>query len=197
MARRKFADDELHWYAIDVTRQKEFLAGYFFNKRGCMTFIPTETKFQKRSRYAKSKIEVVRAEFPGVVFVGFPEAPNWLEVMAMNLVNGVLSIPDSMGRVYPRRIDTASRDWLDYRGTRLDGQLTMERQIILHKGQEVERTVALVHVQGRGIVRSSSSLKAKASADRPVVITAAGKRAEMLGGLLKKDADKSCQRVAA
>jgi hypothetical protein len=197
MARRKFDDDELHWYAIDVMRQKEFLAGYFFNKRGCMTFIPTMTKFQKRSRYAKSKVEVVRAEFPGVVFVGFPKPPNWFEVMSMSLVNGVLSIPDSMGRVYPRRIDTSSRDWLDYRSSRLDGQMTLERQIIIHRGQEVEKTVQLVHVQGRGVIRSSSSLKAKASSDRPVIITAAGERAKMLGGMLTAAADKTCQPVAA
>jgi hypothetical protein len=192
VARRKFQDDELHWYAIDVMRQKEFLAGYFFNKRGCMTFIPTMTKFQKRSRYAKGKVEV-----PGTVFVGFPEAPNWFQVMSMNLVNGVLSVPDSMGRVYPRRIDTASRDWINYRSTRLDGQMTLERQIIVYKGQEVEKTVQLVHVQGRGVIRSSTSLKAKASKDRPVVVRAAGERARMLGGLLGAAADTSCREVAA
>jgi hypothetical protein len=197
VARRKFQDDELHWYAIDVMRQKEFLAGYFFNKRGCMTFIPTMTKFQKRSRYAKGKVEVVRPEFPGTVFVGFPEAPNWFQVMSMNLVNGVLSVPDSMGRVYPRRIDTASRDWINYRSTRLDGQMTLERQIIVYKGQEVEKTVQLVHVQGRGVIRSSTSLKAKASKDRPVVVRAAGERARMLGGLLGAAADTSCREVAA
>lgn len=197
MARRKFDDDELHWYAIDVVRQKEFLAGYFFNKRGCRTFIPTETKFQKRSRYAKSKIEVVRAEFPGVVFVGFPTAPNWLDVMSMNLVNGVLSIPDGMGRVYPRRIDTSTKDWLNYRSTRLDGQMTLERQIILHKGHEIERSVQLVHVQGRGVVRSSTSLKAKASSDRPVVINAAGERAKMLGGILHAAAERNNVSIAA
>lgn len=197
MARRKFADDELHWYAIDVVRQKEFLAGYFFNKRGCMTFIPTETKFQKRSRYAKGKIEVVRPEFPGTIFVGFPGEPNWFDVMSMNLVNGALSLPDASGMVYPRRIDTASREWLRYRATRLDGQMTLERQLIIYRGQEVEKTVALVHVQGRGVIRSSTSLKAKASGNRPVVVTAAGERAKMLGGMLRKDADKSCQPVAA
>ena len=197
MARRKFQDDELHWYALDAVRQKEYLAGYIFNKHGWMTFIPTETSFRKKNRYTKGKIEVVRPALPGMVFVGFPSAPDWLDVMSMNLVNGVLSIPDAFGRVYPRRIDTASVQWVKYRGSQLDGQMTLERQIIIYKGQEVEKTVQLVHVQGRGVVRSSMSLKAKAAKDRPVVITAAGERAKMLGGMLTGATDTSCREVAA
>lgn len=177
----KFEDDELHWYALDVVRQKEFVAGYLLQKRGHMTFIPTETRYRKRNRYTKGgKIEVAYAALPGTVFVGFDGPPNWFEIMSMHLVNGVLSMDNQ-----PRRIDTISREWLNYRGKQLDGSMVIEKQLIRFKGEEVERSVALIHLQGRGVLRSPMSIKAKASGNRPVVITAAGERAKALGALLQ------------
>lgn len=176
---RQFDEDELHWYALDVVRQKEYVAGFILQRSGCMTFIPTRMAFQKKTRYAKSKIEVARPDLPGVVFCGFPSEPNWYRVMNMHLVNGVLSVD---GRA--RRIDTASKEWLDYRGGQLDGSLTVEAQTMTYRGQDVKRSVALVQVQGRGVIRSPLSLKAMAAGDRPVVVTATGERARKLGALL-------------
>jgi len=190
--RRQFDDDELHWYALDVVRQKEFLAGYFLQKRGCVTFIPTETRFRKRNRYTKGgKLEVAYANIPGTIFVGFDGPPNWFEVMNMSLVNGVLSIDDK-----PHRIDTTSQEWLDYRGHQLDGSLVVEKQIIRFKGQDVERSAALIHMQGRGVLRSHLSIKAKASSDRPVVIRAAGARARAIGALLSNASPQPLRQAA-
>ncbi|HEV7345485.1 MAG TPA: transcription termination/antitermination NusG family protein [Devosia sp.] len=180
MAKRQYDDDELHWYALDVVRQKEYVAGYLLNKMGAMTFIPTSTRFRKKNRYSKGKMEVAHATISGTIFVGFPTAPVWYRVMSMHLVNGVLSVD---GR--PRRIDTASRGWLEYRGRQLDGQLTLERHLVLHKGQEVERSAALISVQGRGVLRTHTNLKLKAAKDRPLVIRAAGERARILGTMLE------------
>jgi hypothetical protein len=177
--RQAFDDDELHWYGLDVVRQKEYLAGRIFQRRGCATFIPTELGFRKKNRYAKGKLEVARPGLPGTIFVGFPEAPKWYEVMSMHLVNGVLSLDDQ-----PHRIDTACKEWLDYRSRQLDGAMTLERQLVLHRGVEIEKTVALINVQGRGVIRTHSNLKAKASSNRPVVIRAAGERARILGAIL-------------
>lgn len=196
MAKRRFEDDELHWYALDVVRQREFVAGYIFDRRGWMTFIPVETGFRKKNRYAKAKVEVVRPSLPGLVFVGFPSAPDWYQVMSMNLVNGVLSLPDSEGRVYPRRIDTASRQWIAYRGGQIDGRLTLDRQIVMYRGQEVERSLPLISVQGRGVVRSSMSLKAKASSDRPKVLKAAGENARLLGNMLMASTKEAVSAAA-
>lgn len=179
MARNHFDEDELHWYALDVVRQKEYVAGYILQRAGCMTFIPTRMAFQKKTRYAKSKIEVARPDLPGVVFCGFPSEPNWYRLMNMHVVNGVLSVDGKA-----RRIDTASREWLDYRGRQLDGSLVIEAQHMKYRGEDVKRSVALVQVQGRGVIRSPLSLKAKAAVDRPVVITASGERARVLGALL-------------
>lgn len=177
--RKVFDADDLHWYALDVVRQKEYVAGFLLQRMGCMTFIPTRMAFQKKTRYAKSKIEVARADLPGVVFAGFPSEPDWYRVMNMHLVNGVLSVDGKA-----RRIDTASKEWLVYRGGQLDGCLVVEAQSMKYRGEDVKRSVALVQVQGRGVIRSSLSLKAKAATDRPVVIRASGERARKLGALL-------------
>lgn len=178
-----FGREELHWYAIDVVRQKEYLAGHQFQRRGCMTFIPTEMGFRKKNRYTKGKMEVARPGMPGTIFVGFPSAPNWYEVMNMNLVNGVLSLDDR-----PRRIDTASREWVLYRARQLDGSLSIERHKVKvrvdREEVEVERSVALIRVQGRDVIRTHGNLKAKAGSHRPVVIRAAGERARILGAIL-------------
>lgn len=194
--RRKFDDDELHWYALDVARQKEYVAGYILERRfGCVTFIPTATRFRKRSRYVKSKhdrLEVAYAAMPGTVFCGFPSAPRWFDVMSITLVNGVLSM-DSR----PRRIDTAGEEWVEYRAHQLDGSLTVERQVMVHRGAEIERSVALIQIQGRGVLRSPLSIKAKASSDRPIVIRAAGERARQIGQLLAAKAADNPLGIAA
>lgn len=176
---KKFDDDELHWYALDVVRQKEYVAGHILQRMGCMTFIPTETRFRKQNRYRKGKIEVAYPAIPGMVFAGFDGAPDWYRVMNMHLVNGVLSLDNQ-----PRRIDTSNKEWIWYRGHQLDGSLVIEKQRMRYKGEDVNRSVSLVHIQGRGVLRSPLSIKAKASTNRPVVITAAGERARRLGAII-------------
>lgn len=188
----EFESDELHWYAIDVARQKEYVAGFLFNRMECMTFIPTEMRFRKKNRYAKGKIEVAFAAIPGVVFVGFVGTPNWYRVMSMHLVNGVLSTD---GRA--RRIDPTSKDWLHYRAHQLDGQLVIERHKVLFKGQEVERSAALVQVQGRGVIRSPWSLKNKAGGDRPIVIRVAGERGRIMKVLFGAPEQEGLEAAAA
>lgn len=180
MTRKKtFDEDELHWYALDVVRQKEYVSGYIFNRMGCMTFIPTEMRFRKKNRYSKGKLEVAFPALPGVVFVGFPGTPDWYRVMSMHLVNGVLSLDNT-----PRRIQTSTKDWMDYRSRQTDGQLVLERHKVKFKGEEVERSVSLVRVQGRGVIRAPWLLKEKASANRPVVVKAQGERKRILHSLL-------------
>lgn len=177
--KREFDGDELHWYALDVMRQKEYVAGHIFQRRGCMTFIPTEMRFRKKNRYTKGKLEVASAGIPGTIFVGFPSSPNWFEVMSMHLVNGVLSLDNR-----PHRIDTASPEWIQYRAKQLDGCMTIERQMIRYRGQEIEGSATLISVQGRGVIRTHANMRVKAATNRPVVIRAAGERARILGAIL-------------
>ena len=71
-------ETDMHWYALDVVRQKEYLAGRILQRRlGCATFIPTETRWRKPNRFAKSKREVAFAALPGTIFAGFPGGPDW------------------------------------------------------------------------------------------------------------------------
>ena len=177
--KHSFDDDELHWYALDVVRQKEYVAGYILGRMGAMTFIPTETRFRKQNRYRKSKVEVGYAAIPGTIFAGFQGAPNWFRVMNLHLVNGVLSLDDK-----PRRIDTACRDWINYRSRQLDGSLVIEKQRVMIRGVVVDKSATLIQIQGRGVLRSPLSIKAKAASNRPVVVRAAGERARALGSIL-------------
>lgn len=196
MGKRVFEDGEYHWYALDVMRQKEYVAGLILDRMGCVTFIPTETRFRKKTRYSKSKLEVAHAAIPGTIFAGFPSAPNWFRVMGLHVVNGVLSVDDR-----PRRIDTASKEWIRYRGYQTDGHMTLERHKVIVRvdGEEieVERSVPLISVQGRGVIRSSMQLKTKAASNRPVVIKVEGERARKLQGLLDWSNNVGLQHVEA
>jgi transcription antitermination factor NusG len=149
-----FDDDELHWYALDVVRQKEYVAGHLLQRMGCVTFIPTETRWRKQNRFSKSKKEIAFAALPGVVFVGFDGAPKWFDVMNLSLVTGVLSINDA-----PYRIATATKEWLEYRSTQLDGHLVVERVRVPYRGTEIDRSQSSIYVQGRGILRAPKEQK--------------------------------------
>jgi transcription antitermination factor NusG len=157
---RQYGGDARHWYAIDVVRQKEYVAGHIFQRMGCETFIPTETRYRKRNRYAKAKIEVAYAALPGVVFVGFPSAPDWYRVMSMHLVNGVLSYDD-----HPRRIDPEDKQWVAYRSSQNDGYLVIERvkqnRYIrdLKTRADVDVSAASIHVEGKGVLRAPAVQK--------------------------------------
>lgn len=192
--KRVYEADEYHWYALDVLRQKEYVAGHILNRMGCVTFIPTDTRFRKKTRYSKGKLEVAHAALPGTIFVGFPTAPNWFRVMSLHVVNGVLSVDSK-----PRRIDTASKEWVRYRAYQTDGQMTVERHKVIVRvdGEEVEveRSVPFISVQGRGVIRSSMALKTKAASDRPVVIKVAGERARKLQGILDWSNNVGLQHV--
>lgn len=148
------SDDDLHWYALDVVRQKEYVAGFIFQRMGCFSFIPTETRWRKRNRYTKSKAEVAFAALPGVIFVGFPGPPNWFQVMSMHLVTGVLSTEDR-----PHRLHTDTQEWMAYRATQLDGYLVLSRVKARYRGEDIDRSVQSIFVQGRGILRAPKEQK--------------------------------------
>src|SRR5690554_3496430 len=145
---------ETHWYALDVLRQKEYLAGHILQRMGCQTFIPTETKFRRKNRYAKKKTEIAFAALPGVVFAGFSGPPNWYDVMRLSVVTGVLSLDGK-----PRRIRTDTKEWVAYRSSQLDGHMVVERVKSLYRGQEIDRSQKSIFVQGRGILRAPKEQK--------------------------------------
>lgn len=136
------------WYALDVVRQKEYVAGYILNRMGYATFIPTETRWRRRNRYARAKVEVAFAAIPGVIFVCLPAEPNWPRLLGLSVITGVLSIAD-----VPRPLD-AGELWR-YRAGQLDGHLVVERvKVVGRGGVGVWRSRRSISVQGRGVLRA-------------------------------------------
>jgi transcription antitermination factor NusG len=140
--------EELEWYALEVVRQKEYVAGFLLKRRfGCETFIPTETRWRRRNRYARGKSEIAYAAIPGVIFAGFPGPPAWFHLMALPHITGVLSIGDR-----PAKVD--GKELAAYRETQLDGHLVVERVQVSYRGGEVDRSRRSIFVEGRGILRA-------------------------------------------
>lgn len=193
-----YEPDELRWYALDVMRQREYVAGLMLSRRGCVTYIPTETHTRRRSRYARNKIEVAQPIIPGVVFCGFPGQPEWFHIMRIHLVNGVLSLDGQ-----PRRFDTAGKDWLDFRAHNLDGFMRIERHEVETPIGKVQRSVPVIEVQGKGVIRTHASVKTEAGRNRPVVrsgvirtVTPNAKMLALLGPMLDKATGIAVEQAA-
>ncbi len=140
--------EELQWYALEVMRQKEYVAGFLL-KRGsaCEIFIPTETRWRRRSRYARAKTEFAYAAIPGVIFAGFAGPPAWYHLMRLPHITGVLSIGERPATINAKELAA-------YRATQLDGHLVIERVRVRYRGGDVERSRRSIFVEGRGILRA-------------------------------------------
>ena len=139
---------ELDWYALEVVRQKEYVAGFLLKRQlGCETFIPTETRWRRRNRYARGKSEIAYAAIPGVIFAGFPGPPAWFHLMRLPYITGVLSIGERPATVDGKQLSA-------YRETQLDGHLVIERVSVSYRGGKVERSQRSIFVEGRGILRA-------------------------------------------
>lgn len=81
--------DERHWYALRVRPQAEYVVSYLLLKAGVEAFVPTETRFRRRTRYAAQKAEFAYPQIPGLVFAGFPGEPAWYWLLRNQLILGV------------------------------------------------------------------------------------------------------------
>lgn len=143
------------WYALSVVPQKEYLVGHLLERQGLATFIPTEIRTHKRSSYSKGKAEFAVPVIPGVVFVGFPVAPAWYNVLRIDLIRGAIGMD---GR--PWRLDFVRL--LKFFSGVNDGRMVFDDGL------------RLIHIPGRKPVRalttrtrtiSQRKRKAAASAD--------------------------------
>lgn len=82
--------EDAQWYALRVQPQKEYVVGWMLNRSGAWAVVPTTTFFRRRTRYTKSKAEYARPEIPGCIFVRFPGAPAWYEVLRNHLILGAI-----------------------------------------------------------------------------------------------------------
>jgi transcription antitermination factor NusG len=139
--------NDVSWYALEVVRQKEYVAGFILKRRFAVeTFIPTVTRWRYRHRYARVKSELAFAALPGVIFCGFADTPPWYDVMRAPLVIGVLSSGNGPARVDARELDA-------YRATQLDGHLVLEPPARA-AGGATGRGGRAIRVRGRGILHA-------------------------------------------
>lgn len=91
------------WYAVRVMVQHEYDVAEFLRKQGFATYIPTEIRALKRASYSKGRAEFAVPILPGMVFVGFPSAPAWYDVLERN---HLIIAPFSLGtQGMPTRLD--------------------------------------------------------------------------------------------
>lgn len=83
---------EPSWYVLRVLPQKEYWAAEMLREKGCATYIPTEVRTHKRSSYSKGVAEFAVPILSGLIFVGFPAAPVWWDVLRNPLISGVISL---------------------------------------------------------------------------------------------------------
>ncbi len=94
------------WYALNVARQKEFVAEQILRDKGYVVRVPViHTQRRRPHRRAKTKLLQAVPHFPGWVFIGFhSEAErDWEALRRIKLVQGVFSptgeplcFPDAM-----------------------------------------------------------------------------------------------------
>lgn len=81
--------EERYWYALRVRPQAEYVVSHLLLKAGVEAFVPTETRFRRRTRYVAQKAEFAYPQIPGLVFAGFPGEPAWYWLLRNPLILGV------------------------------------------------------------------------------------------------------------
>lgn len=158
--------DEPHWYALRVFPQKEYVVAYMLRQQGVRTFVATEEKFRRRTRYTKSKAGFAHPEIPGCVFAGFDGEPAWYHLLRNQLIIG----PEGMdGR--PWRLDVAKLH--QFFARTLDGCMVFDEHL------------RMVSVPGRGLLRSPTTQvkvvsRRKRSEEDEIVVEPMGRRARLL-----------------
>lgn len=93
------------WVTEYVFPAEEALA-----QRGFRPFVPTEGAWRRRSRYyrAKDRQRVRRPLLTGYILIDPPEPANWLRIMSLDFVQGVIvrnGRPARIAKDEPRRMD--------------------------------------------------------------------------------------------
>ncbi|WP_170923150.1 transcription termination/antitermination protein NusG [Fulvimarina manganoxydans] len=87
----------LHWYALTVPAQKEFVAQKILRRYGLRTFVPLRREYRHASAKAK-RTRQPKQEFcfplaPRYLFAGFtPGRPLWFDLFSLPCISGVVGI---------------------------------------------------------------------------------------------------------
>jgi len=81
------------WYALKVTRQREFFAEQILKVEGFTVFIPIEHGLRYANRrHAKRRLLLARPAFPGHIFVGLNPGENMGRLNDFRFIQGFVSI---------------------------------------------------------------------------------------------------------
>jgi len=90
--RRRRPDRSLEWYAFTTPPQKEGVATKVLDAIGCKTCVPTEIKYRRKNRYAKSRKAVAYPMMQRYVFVGFDGPVPWRQIHDLPCISRVISV---------------------------------------------------------------------------------------------------------
>lgn len=93
MVDNRKAGERLSWFVLSTRSNAEFSAAEKVAELGYQTFVPTEGRYRRRSRYAKEKDLQQFPLMPSYVFFASPanERPRWFDVLTVEPVIGVIS----------------------------------------------------------------------------------------------------------
>jgi len=153
-----------NWYALRVRPQAEYVVAYLLRQQGVRTFVPTEARFRRRTRYTKSKAGFAHPEIPSCVFAGFDGEPAWYYLLKNRLILGVEGMDGHAWRFDPGKLH-------EFFGRTHDGCMVFDGGL------------RMVSVPGLGLLRSPTTqvkVVSKRRRDEDPVVEPTGRRAKLL-----------------
>lgn len=157
---------EPRWYALRVRPQEEYTVAYMLRQQDVWTFVPTEERFRRRTRYVQQKAGFAHPEIPGCVFARFDGEPAWYYLMNNQLILGVEGMDGKPYEFDPGQL-------FRFFAHSNDGCMVFDKGL------------RMVHVPGKGLLRGPrTQVKVvshrKRKTDDPVVVEPTGPKARIL-----------------
>ena len=139
---------------------------YMLRRQDVWTFVPTEERFRRRTRYVKSKAGFASPIMPGCVFARFDGEPAWYYLLKNNLIIGVEGTDGIPWELRPGEL-------YSYFARTLDGCMVFDKGL------------RMIQVPGRGLLRGPrTQVKVvshkKRSEDETPVVEPKGVKARIL-----------------
>lgn len=82
----------MQWFIVRTVPREEMRAALILEMAGRTVLYPRHAVFRRKSRYSKTKIGILRPLMASYLFVGFAQAPNWLQTLSCASISGVISL---------------------------------------------------------------------------------------------------------
>jgi transcription antitermination factor NusG len=91
----------INWFVLNTRASSEFKAAEKVQDLGYETFVPTEGRYRRRSRYARAKELVQYPLLPSYLLIASNDNVRWFDVLSLDPVLGVISSGDRPATVRP------------------------------------------------------------------------------------------------